>query len=75
MMDARTQAVAAGRLDEAMDRAGVVVERAVFTGGNLQQWVAVPAAAILGRLMALGGWRIRIVEPREVEVIDIGRAR
>jgi len=75
MMDARSQAQAADRLDEAMRRAGIIVERGVVTGGNLERWVAVPAAAILGRLMALGGWRVRSVDPAKVPVIDIGSGR
>ncbi len=69
MMDAQVHAAAASRLNEALEQAGVAVERGSFAGGNLVSWDPVPGAAILGRLMQISGWRIRLVEPAEAEVV------
>lgn len=62
MMDARTQAEAGKRLEAALEAAGIVIYRGSFRAGNLRQWETVDGASILGRLQAMSGWKIDVVE-------------
>ena len=61
-MNAAEQAEAARRLEQALEAAGIVVSRGAFAAGNLQGWRVVDGEAILGRLQAMTGWRVDVVD-------------
>lgn len=58
-MDRRQQLEAGHRLDTALRKAGLVIERGEFERGNLRKWTPVDGASVVGRLMAVTGWRVR----------------
>ena len=67
-MNATEQAEAARRLEQALEAAGIVVSRGAFAAGNLKGWVTVDGASILGRLQAMTGWRVDVVDGVVTEV-------
>ena len=74
MMDARQQAEAGRRLEAALDAAGLVIYRASFAGGNLLRYETVDGVSILGRLQAMSGWKIDVVDgvvpdPAQLELV------
>jgi len=73
-VNAREQQEAAIRLERALAREGIHVERPDVDGGNIQRYYPVPAAALMAPWQARA-WRIRLTDPEDVEVIDIGRSR
>jgi len=58
-MRSQDQVELGSRLDRALESLSVVVERGVYRGGNLQGWERVPGVSIIGKMMALTGWRFR----------------
>jgi len=69
-MNATQQAEAGLRMEIAMNAAGIVVSRGVYSGSNLQAWVTVDGASILGRLQAMTGWRVDVVDGAVGEVAN-----
>lgn len=61
-MNAAQQAEAGLRLERALEAAGIIVSRGVFAAGSLKAWVTVDGASILGRLQAMTGWKVDVVD-------------
>ena len=59
-MDVRERMGVAGGREGALKHEGIVIERRPVVGGNLGAPESVPAEAVIGRLMAATGWRIRL---------------
>ena len=59
-MDRLDQIRLAQALERALKHEGIVIERRPVVGGNLGAPESVPAEAVIGRLMAATGWRIRL---------------
>ena len=56
-MNAQQLTLLARRLEQALQDAGIHVERADVVGGNVQRWVEVPAEGVIGRWLQ-NGWKV-----------------
>ena len=66
-MNAQQLSLLTGRLERALQDAGIHVERADVAGGNIKRWIEVPAEGIIGRWLQ-NGWKVWLEDSEIVRV-------